>query len=37
MTLYPPDSMRVKINNGVTHVRLRTLKGSISLEKGLPI
>ena len=34
---YPPDSLRGKINNGGAHVSLRTEKGSISLEKGLPI
>ena len=36
-TGYPPESLRGKINNGGTHVSLRTVKGSVSIEKGLPI
>ena len=36
-TGYPPESLRGKINNGGTHVSLRTVKGSVSIEKGMPI
>jgi hypothetical protein len=36
-TGYPPDSVRGKINNGGAHVSLRTVKGSVSIEKGLPL
>ena len=31
---YPPESVRGKINSGETRVRLRTTKGSVSLEKS---
>jgi hypothetical protein len=34
---YPPESLRGKINNGGAHVSLRTVKGSVSIEKGLPL